>query len=85
MGCRAELRGKSKRILETLPNDVITRVEERLRELSENPICEKRLKGRLEGLCRARVGSYRIVYAVKPCTIIVVYIGRRESIYEELK
>jgi len=64
---------------------VITRIEERLRELSENPICEKRLKGRLEGLCRTSVSSYRIVYAVNLCTIIVVCIGRRESIYEELK
>jgi len=71
--------------LETLQKDTASRIGERLEELSENPVCEKRLKGRLEYLCRTRVGRYRIVYIVKPCTIIVVYIGKRESIYEELK
>jgi len=85
LGCRVELGGRSREILETLQKDMVPKIEERSKELSENPICERKLKGRLEGLCRTRVGSYRIIYMVKPCTIIVVYIGKRESIYEELR
>jgi len=73
LGCKVELGGRSREILETLQKDVVSKIEERLKELSENPICEKKLKERLENLCRTRVGSYRVIYMVKPCTIIVVY------------
>jgi len=52
--CKVELGNRSREILETPQKDVVSKIEERLKELSENPICEKKLKGRLEGLCRTR-------------------------------
>nr|WP_148678213.1 type II toxin-antitoxin system RelE/ParE family toxin [Vulcanisaeta distributa] len=50
----------------------------RINELASNPVCEKGLKGRLQGLCRARVGDYRIIYSIDH------EVGKRENIYERL-
>jgi len=83
--CRIEPEKKIKKWLEELPKDLASKIRKRLEELSVNPVCEKQLKGRLSGVCRARVGSYRIVYVVAQCTITVVRISKRESIYEELR
>jgi len=83
--CNVELRKKAKKFLKNYPRDIVRRVEARLKELSENPVCEERLKPPLQELCKTRVGSYRIAYLVKPCNIIVVDIGKRGSIYDELR
>ncbi|MGC8607288.1 MAG: type II toxin-antitoxin system RelE family toxin [Vulcanisaeta sp.] len=40
------------------------RILNRINELANNPTCEKELKGKLGGLCRARVGDYRIIYLI---------------------
>jgi len=46
-----------------------------MERLAENPICEKKLKGRLKGYCRSHIGEYRIIYRLLPCHVIVVRIG----------
>ena len=54
---------------------------ERLRELAGNPLCERRLRPPLKGLCRARAGPCRIAYKLEPCSAIVVAVGEREGFY----
>ncbi|WP_243676336.1 type II toxin-antitoxin system RelE/ParE family toxin [Vulcanisaeta distributa] len=86
--CRIEFTRKAKRELNNLPNETHNRLMTRLSELSTNPICEKPpLKGRLKGICRMRMGDYRIFYIIlrEPCTIKVLEVGKRENIYEALR
>ncbi|WP_054842095.1 type II toxin-antitoxin system RelE/ParE family toxin [Vulcanisaeta distributa] len=62
---RVEFSREAERSLRDLPNDVRDRILERINELANSPICEKELKGTLRGgLCRARVGDYRIIYQI---------------------
>jgi len=83
--CSIEYRRKAKKFLENHPRDIVARVETRLEELSQHPICEEKLEPPLQELCKTRVGSYRIAYLTKPCSIIVVAIDKRERIYDELR
>jgi len=63
-------------------------VFEKNKLLSKNPIPKGavKLKG-LENVFRIRVGKYRIVYKVlfERRLILIVRIGKRESIYEKIK
>ena len=77
MRCNIELRRKSLKFLRRASRDITERVKARLKELSENPICENKLKPPLEELCKMRVGSYRVIYLLKSCNVIVVDIGKR--------
>uniref|UniRef100_A0A7C4FGT4 Type II toxin-antitoxin system RelE/ParE family toxin n=1 Tax=Ignisphaera aggregans TaxID=334771 RepID=A0A7C4FGT4_9CREN len=74
MRCSIEYKRKAKKFLENYPRDIVERVKTRLKELSENPVCEEELERPLQELCKTRVGSYRIAYLVKPCNIVVVDI-----------
>ena len=82
--CNIVLESKAEKSFKEIPDNNAERVKKKIEELAKNPICERRLKGKLEGLCRLRVGKYRVIYLLKPCTIYVLRIGIRESIYEEL-
>ena len=82
--CKVDLKGRARKTLSKLPRETRRRIEERLNELSRNPVCHKRLKPPLQGLCRDRVGDYRIIYKTEPCHITVIHIGHRENIYEKL-
>lgn len=84
MTCKAELRRPAEKFLRKAPRDVARRIDEKIKELRENPVCDKRLKDILKELCRTRVGPYRIAYQIKPCTIIIVDIGHREKFYDQL-
>ncbi|GAB6943599.1 type II toxin-antitoxin system RelE family toxin [Vulcanisaeta sp. JCM 14467] len=77
---------KAKKTLDNLPNDVRNRILARINELIINPICEKRLKGRLERLCRMRIGDYRVVYLIdhENQVVVIIDIGKRENIYDRL-
>jgi mRNA interferase RelE/StbE len=61
---RLELSGKAERQMRGLPLDVVTRVYGRLQALREEPrgAGTKKLKGRSS--FSARVGSYRVLYAI---------------------
>lgn len=85
MSCKVR-RGKSaEKFLRKAPKSLAERINERLRELSENPVCEERLKGELRDLCKSRVGSYRIAYQLEPCNIVIADIGHRGKFYDKLK
>lgn len=81
-GCRLILERPAEKALNKLPERESRRIRERLSQLALSPSCERRLRGRLEGLCRARVGAYRIAYYLSSCEVRVIRIGRRESVYE---
>jgi addiction module RelE/StbE family toxin len=84
MGCKLELERPVQKLLQRLQDDVAERIKKRMERLAENPICEKKLKGRLKGYCRSHIGEYRIIYRLQPCHVIVVRIGGREHVYEAL-
>jgi len=63
----------AEKFLRNASKDVAERAGARLRE---PPLRE---------LCKTRIGSYRVVYLIKPCNITVVHISKRESVYDELK
>ena len=84
MPCKIELSKSAEKFLRKAPKDLVERVNERLRELSDNPICEARLKGSLRDLCKSHIGDIRIAYILKPCTITIVEIGYRGKFYDKL-
>ncbi len=84
MACSVELLRKAEKFLRKAPQDAVERIEGRLGELAENPICDEKLEPPLDKLCKTRVGHYRIAYKLEPCKIIVVHIGQRRSFYDEL-
>ena len=85
MACEVRLSRSAEKFLRRAPEDLAERIDERLRELSENPVCGERLKGILRDLCKTRIGDYRIAYQPKPCSVIVVDIGHRNKFYDKLK
>ncbi len=84
MGCSITFKRKAWRFLRNAPKDVVDRINERLQQLADNPMCEEKLKPPLHELCKTRVGSYRIAYLLRPCNVIIVAIGERESFYDKL-
>jgi len=87
LACEVRLSSNAEKFLRRAPKDkdLAKRINERLRELSENPVCEERLKGVLRDLCKSRVGDYRIAYQPKQCTVIVIDISHRDRFYDKLK
>lgn len=51
--------------------------------LSEQPFIGESLKGKLRGLRRIRVGTYRVVYEIldKALVVLVVRVSHRQSAY----
>ncbi len=76
---------QAERDFERLAQQVRARVASVLRTLADEPRPHgsKQLKGRLEGLMRARVGDWRIAYQVddETKTVCVVEIAHRSDVY----
>ncbi len=77
---------EAQNVIRTLSPQTKKYVREALGELIKDPFCGKPLRDELAGLYSFRVRRFRVVYKVdrKIITVIVVAIGRRESIYDEL-
>jgi mRNA interferase RelE/StbE len=73
---RLEDTGAARRDLQTLPRDILIRIEARIQALAENPRPRgvERVQGTPHGW-RLRVGAYRILYTVDDA-LQVVTIGR---------
>ena len=73
--------------LQRLPVRMIEKIIEVLKLLEENPRLRgcKKLKG-YKNLWRARVGDYRIIYAIEDVILLVDVreIGHRKDIYDQL-
>jgi mRNA interferase RelE/StbE len=67
-----------------LPKSIKEKILEALEKTAENPYTGTKLRGKLEGLWRWRVGKYRIIYFIdeKEKAIVFVDVGLRKSIYE---
>jgi mRNA interferase RelE/StbE len=84
---RVELTSGAQRDLSPLPVDVLDRVRDRFKDLSENPRIPgaKKLKGG-SGYLRLRVGDYRILYEVDDATglVTVARVLHRRDAYRRL-
>lgn len=67
-----------------LPKNIKEKILEALEKTAENPYTGTKLRGKLEGLWRWRVGKYRIIYFIdeKEKAVVFVDVGLRKSIYE---
>jgi mRNA interferase RelE/StbE len=69
-----------------LPPEVRERVKQRLFALGSDPLppSASHLSGDLKGLCRLRVGDYRIVYHLDTAarTLAILAIADRRAIYD---
>ena len=61
---------------------VIDRLE---RDLRKDPDAGEQLKGKFAGLCRLRVGDYRVVYTRTKDGVLVLLIAHRKDVYEKLE
>jgi len=67
-----------------LSMDVKERIIEALEKVAEAPYVGTKLRGKLEGLWRWRIGKYRIIYLIDDREKVVVFldVGLRKAIYE---
>jgi len=72
---------RAEKALEAVDARYQNHLKEAIRELSENPLLGKKLKGEFEGLRSHRVGRFRIVYKLVRDALEVVYIDDRKDVY----
>lgn len=67
-----------------LPKNIKEQILSALEKTVANPYTGTKLRGKLEGLWRWRVGKYRIIYLIdeKEKTIVFLDVGLRKSIYD---
>ena len=67
-----------------LPKNVKERILEALEKIAETPYTGTKLRGKLEGLWRWRIGKYRIIYLIdeKEKAVVFLDVGLRKTIYE---
>jgi len=67
-----------------LPKDIRERILEALEKVAEAPYIGTKLRGKLEGLWRWRIGKYRIIYLIdeKQKKVVFLDVGLRKAIYE---
>jgi mRNA interferase RelE/StbE len=67
-----------------LPKSIKEQILEALEKAIENPYVGTKLRGKLEGLWRWRVGKYRVIYLIdeKEKAIVFLDVGLRKSIYD---
>ncbi len=85
MNFRLFLSPKSQRFLNKLKDkEAKKRIENKLKELKENPELGKPLVGKLSGLWSIRFGKYRAIYQIrkKELLIMILRLGHRKNIYD---
>ena len=67
-----------------MPKDVKERVLEALEKVTQTPYVGTKLRGRLEGLWRWRIGKYRVIYLIdeKKKEVVFLDVGLRKAIYD---
>ena len=72
------------RDLKKLPKVEVSNILDQLeRELTKSPETHPLLKGQFSGLCKYRIGDYRVVYAILGTDVVVLRIGHRRDIYRK--
>jgi len=67
---------------EKLPHNIKEQIIDAFEKIVDTPYAGTKLRGKLEGLWRWRVGKYRVVYLIEEKTIIFLDVGLRKSIYD---
>lgn len=72
------------REFDKLPKNVKEKILEALTKAAETPYAGTKLRGKLEGLWRWRVGKHRVIYLIdeKEKALVFLDVGLRKSIYE---
>jgi len=72
------------REFDKLPRNVKERILEASEKIVETPYTGTKLRGKLEGLWRWRIGKYRIIYMIdeKEKATVFLDVGLRKTIYE---
>jgi mRNA interferase RelE/StbE len=67
-----------------LPKAIKEHVLKGLEKTAANPYLGIKLRGKLEGLWRLRVGKYRVIYMIdeKENALVFLDVGLRKSIYD---
>jgi mRNA interferase RelE/StbE len=67
-----------------LPRNLKEKTLEALEKAAETPYAGIKLRGKLEGLWRWRVGKYRVIYTIdeKEKKAVFLDVGLRKSIYK---
>ena len=68
--------------IKKIPQRDLKKIFKKLRNLSEDPLSGKPLKGELEGLYSIKAWPYRIVYEIKNEKIIIYSIAHRQGVYK---
>jgi|MudIll2142460700_1097286.scaffolds.fasta_scaffold45805_2 mRNA-degrading endonuclease RelE of RelBE toxin-antitoxin system len=71
----------AEKALEDLEQRSLDRLKASVRELVDNPLLGKKLKGDFEGLRSYRLGTYRIVYRFTRESVEIVSIDHRKDVY----
>lgn len=84
MPYKAALTKNFLREFKKLPDNIKDGILRAIDEIVANPLSGVRLRGKLEGRWRWRVGKYRIIYKVDQTLKLVVFldVGPRKTIYE---
>jgi len=67
-----------------LPSNIEQRILEAIEKAVANPYAGTKLRDKLEGLWRWRIGKYRVIYLINEREKIIVFVdvGLRKAIYE---
>lgn len=86
MAYQIDMDGPTRELVRHLPPERKRAIKEALRAIARNPALGNPLQDELAGLQSYRVGSLRIVHAVRHASRVVhvIAIGPRSTIYEEL-
>lgn len=72
---------RARKDFEGLENRIKTRVADGVRELADNPLVGKKLKGELSDFRSYRLGSYRVIYRFTPEVVEIALIEHRKDVY----
>ena len=83
MSFRVLIKSKAQREIDNLNLSEKRRIDDWLRNLSEDPFSGKKLHGERQGQYSMRVWPYRIIYKVykKELLVLVIEFGHRQGVY----
>ena len=72
---------RARKDFEGLEHRIKARVADGIRELADNPLTGKKLKGELSDFRSYRLGSYRVIYRLTSAAVEIALIEHRKDVY----
>ena len=72
---------RARKDFEGIESRIKARVADGIRELADNPLAGKKLKGELSEFRSYRLGSYRVIYRFTPAIVGIALIEHRKDVY----